>query len=136
MGLFTSLSILLVGLTWRASSAVLAKTLHVIAEACFLVFPMLCIRICDRCSSSADSLHRSLVRPPFDSTIEFASLCGIVLDSSNYLAYAWYGMTQPDNEDLWTTIHGCVARIVSSHICRCSTMEHERRNPTDFASQE
>lgn len=104
---FTSLSIMLVGLTWRSNAAILAKSLHVVSEALFFV--QLCYEF-GFVFLSAFSFTTVMIiltmtlTLPCVTTVGVASISGIVLDSTNFLAYAFYGLSEPNNAKLWTAI--------------------------------
>ena len=106
---FTAMSVFLVAVTYRSSSAILAKSIHVVAEAMFLillslqfgyylftgfvallVISVVLIALTHQCSE----------------TIDVASSSGLVLDAINFLAFAWFGVTRPDDAVLWTFIGG------------------------------
>ncbi len=107
--IFTALSIDLVALTYRSNAAVLAKTLHVASEVTFLVmlsssfgfhvFSSICV-------FAVLTILLMVITMPCSDTITLAAFSGLVLDSINFLAYAWYGLTHPKNPVLWTLIGG------------------------------
>ena len=106
---FTALSIVLVALTYRSNAAVLAKSLHVASEVTFLV--LLCTAFgfyvfSSICIVALLIILMLVLTLPCSETITFAAVSGLVLDSINFLAYAWYGMTQPKDVLLWTLIAG------------------------------
>ena len=105
--LFTSLAILLIGLTFRSSAAVLAKTLHVAAEALFLI----AIAVAFGYPGLAGGVGVVAVVAllfvfslPCDESIEYAARSGMALDAINFLAYAWYGISRPGDARLWLFI--------------------------------
>jgi hypothetical protein len=107
--IFTALSIDLVVLTYRSNAAVLAKTLHVASEVTFLillssafgfyVFSAICI-------FAVLIILLMVLTLPCSETVLFAASSGLILDSINFLAYAWYGLSNPRNIVLWTLIGG------------------------------
>ena len=106
---FTALSIFLVGLTFRSNAAVLMKTLHVGAEALFLI--LICMSFGFNIVAGLAALLVLVVLPmtitlPCTETITLAASSGLILDAVNFLVYAWYGLTQPDNNILWLYIGG------------------------------
>lgn len=107
--IFTSLSIVLVGVTFRSNAAVLSKTLHVSSEALFLM----ALSVAFGYTSVAGVIGvitilalLQAVTLPCDESIEFAARSGMLLDAFNFVAYAWYGMTLPNDPQLWTFIWG------------------------------
>ena len=106
---FTALSIVLTALTWRSSAAVLAKTFHVVTEALFLVFMLVEFgyRVAGGTAGTlvVVGVLMALTLPCRES-ITYAASSGLVLDAVNFLVYAWYGLTRPNDAQLWLLIWG------------------------------
>lgn len=106
---FTALSIVLTALTWRSNAAVLAKTLHVVTEALFLVYMLVAFgyRVVAGIVASLVLVAVLLVLTlPCSETILYAASSGLVLDAINFLVYAWHGLTLPNDSQLWLLIWG------------------------------
>ena len=109
MGGLHSVVNFLIGITFRSNAAVLSKTLHVTSEAFFLAaitvafgLPVIAGAVI---VTSVVTLLLTLTMPCFE-TIEVAARTGMVLDAINFLSYAWYGLTRPNDYQLWTFIWG------------------------------
>tara|TARA_B100001741_G_C16548099_1_gene597915 strand:- start:1047 stop:2195 length:1149 start_codon:yes stop_codon:yes gene_type:complete len=105
--LFTAVSHILVGFTWRSNAAVLTKTLHVATEATFLV--QLCMAFGFYGLAAAALLVVFIILTmvftlPCSATIGIASLSGIALDSTNFLAFVYLGCTKRKNREIWMAI--------------------------------
>lgn len=107
--IFTTLSVFLVGLTFRSNVAVLSKTLHVASEALFLIALSVAFGHTTVAGGIGVITILALLQAvtlPCNESIEFSARTGMVLDAFNFLAFAWYGMTLPDDPQLWTFIWG------------------------------
>lgn len=106
---FTSLSIFLVGFTFRSNAAILVKSLHVATETIFLI--MILVSFGFTVLASLAALLVLIILPmtltlPCSETILMAASSGLVLDALNFLVYAWYGVTNPNDPVLWLYIAG------------------------------
>lgn len=106
---FTSMSVFLVAVTFRAGSAVLAKALHVFSEAAFLV--LLLNRFGYFLLSGIVALVVGLVlliafSHDCAETIDITASSGMILDAINFLCFLCFGVTRPDDRVLWLLIAG------------------------------
>ena len=99
----TGASIFLVGITWRSSAAILAKGLHVGAEAMFLILLSNELKY-HIFSASALSLvifvFLLIFSLPCKYTVDLASISGIVLDSFAFISHLLLLMSQRNNIEL------------------------------------
>jgi hypothetical protein len=106
---FTALSIIMVGLTFRSSAALLVKTFHVATETTFLVTLLVAFRF-DVFAAAAivfvTAVMSMVFTLPCEEMVGYASTGGLILDSINFLALSWYGLSRPDDSTLWTLIGG------------------------------
>lgn len=106
---FTALSIVMVGLTFRSGAAILAKAVHVMVEGLFLAFLASAFGYFVFSGAavflivSAVTLTLTL---PCSETIHIAAGSGLFLDAINLLAYALYGLSFPNDTTLWLLIWG------------------------------
>ena len=106
---FTAMSIVLVALTFRSNAAVLAKTVHVVIEGLFLVLLSAAFGYRVFGAIAGFFLLTGLLMVlalPCSETILYAASSGLVLDAINFLAFAWFGLTRPDDRQLWLLIWG------------------------------
>lgn len=107
--IFTGLSIFLVAMTFRSNAAILAKSIHVATEAGFLVLLSAsfgCYLFAGLVASLVLIVLLLVTTLNCDETVLFAATSGLILDSINFLAYAWYGFTRPNDQILWLLIGG------------------------------
>ena len=107
--LFTSLSIAMVGLTFRSAAAILVKTLHVATETLFLVSLLFAFGFPFVAASAivfVVCVASMVITLPCQNMVGYAATGGLVLDSVNFLSLAWYGIASPDDVVLWTLIGG------------------------------
>tara|TARA_B110000008_G_C16948528_1_gene555459 strand:- start:15 stop:1205 length:1191 start_codon:yes stop_codon:yes gene_type:complete len=112
---FTSLSHILVSLTWRSNVAVLTKGLHILIEALF--FTQLILNFDYYFVSSATLtiviiILFMILSLPCSATIEIASFSGIFLDSLNFLSLLFLGLTKNENIVIWTAIRAFGFHVV------------------------
>lgn len=113
--IFTSLSLAMIPLTFRASTSILMKVLHVAAETTF--FGILLWRFgYTLVSSGLMSLivivtAISLVEACADA-IDLAASCGLVLDSFNFIAYFIFAASRKSDIPLWYVVAGFGWHIV------------------------
>lgn len=113
--LFTSLSIVLIGVTFRSSAAILGKTLHVFAEAVFLIGLTSAFNyttVAGMVGVVATIAVLLVLSLPCTESIEFASRAGMALDAINFLSYAWYGFSLPDDKQLWLFIWALGCHVI------------------------
>lgn len=113
--LFTSLSIVLIGITFRSSAAILAKTLHVFAEALFLIALSSAFNyntVAGMVGVIALIALLLVLSLPCTESIEFASRSGMALDAINFLSYAWYGFSLPNDKRLWLFIWALGCHVI------------------------
>lgn len=97
--LFTASSHVLVALTYRSNAAVLTKGFHVTTEAIFLIQLASSFGLYGVSALSSVIVFIVMILVlslPCHATIKLASYAGIVLDSTNFLAYLWFGFTKRD----------------------------------------
>lgn len=106
---FTALSIVMVGLTFRSNAAVLAKAVHVFIEGLFLAFLASAFGYFVFSGVAAFLIISALTLTltlPCSETIHIAAGSGLLLDAINFLAYALYGLSFPNDTTLWLLIWG------------------------------
>ncbi len=108
--LFTSASVALVGLTMRGNISVITKTIHVFAEAMFLVTFFTSINL-----TALSGIILSVILfmllwvvsiPDCINSVTIAVTFGVVLDFLNFFSYMLLALTQNDNRNLWSFAHG------------------------------
>jgi hypothetical protein len=108
--IFTAASVSLIGLTMRANMAVIAKTVHVIVEALFLINFYSAIKFNFATGIVAISLgFLSLWVASFSDcnlSVGVAAISGLTLDMINFFSYLLLAFTQRTNQPLWTFVHG------------------------------
>lgn len=105
---FTSLSIILVPLTNRSNAAILAKALHVFTESLFLMQLSTLfgyIGFAGAVFVVVSIILLFVVTLPCSSSISLASFSGIVFDTANFLAFALFATSRPNDALLWTAIY-------------------------------
>lgn len=113
--LFTGIAIGLIGFTFRSNAAILAKTIHVIAEALFLI--AICTafgyhQVAGAVGVIATIAGLLVFSLPCTESVEFASRSGMALDAVNFLAYSWYGLSNPTDKALWLFIWALGCHVV------------------------
>ena len=107
--IFTALSIFLVAMTFRSNAAILAKSLHVAAEAGLLI--LISAAFGFHVFSGMVALLVIIVlllvfTLNCEDTVAFAASSGLILDAANFLVYAWFGFSRPNDRILWLLIGG------------------------------
>jgi hypothetical protein len=105
----TALSIVMVGLTFRSSAALLIKSLHVVTEAGFLVAVFLEFGF-EGLAAITITLVTCVLSMVFTlpcaQMVQYAQLGGLSVDYINFGLLALYGLSVPDDPVLWTLIGG------------------------------
>jgi hypothetical protein len=105
--IFTALSIVLTALTFRSNAAILSKTAHVVIEGLFLMFLLGAFGFRLLAGVVGFFLLVGIVTVlalPCSETVLYAGSSGLFLDAVNFLVYAWYGISQPNDYRLWLVI--------------------------------
>lgn len=105
--IFTAVSIVLTALTFRSNAAILSKTVHVMIEGLFLMFLLGAFGF--RCLAGVVGFFLlvgivTVLALPCSETVLYAGSSGLFLDAVNFLIYAWYGISQPNDYRLWLLI--------------------------------
>lgn len=105
--IFTALSIVLTALTFRSNAAILSKTVHVVIEGLFLMFLSGAFGFRLLAGVVGFFLLVGIVTVlalPCSETVRYAGSSGLFFDAVNFLVYAWYGISQPNDYQLWLVI--------------------------------
>ena len=106
---FTALSVVLVALTFRSNAAILAKSMHVAAEAGFLILLSTAFGL-HLFAATVACLVLVVIMFVFtmncEDSVMFAATSGLLLDATNFFVYACFGFSMPKDDTLWTLVAG------------------------------
>ena len=130
---FTSLSIITIGIMWRGSPSIFMKGVHIVFEGSFLVSILLSCKLYTPSALVTAMMITAfsfVVTLPCDQSLPFAAILGIVLDSSNFLLHVGIFISQRNNKQVMfpTAAFGfhivyLITRIMVNEIQMINTLQ-------------